>query len=117
MTGLASSTRWEKCRTADRSLSAASIRSSSKPSAARSAAHPPHGRRVVRQLTEMAFPGEQIERKHEVSVRRALKNLPGVDLHLCRSSLVSVCNAARQWLAFTSWGSRSKCCFRRKQLQ
>jgi hypothetical protein len=29
-----------------------------------------------------AFPGEPIERKHAVSVRRALKNLPGLDLHL-----------------------------------
>jgi len=35
---------------------------------------------AVEQLAEIAYPGEQIERKHAVSVRRALKNLPGLDL-------------------------------------
>lgn len=40
------------------------------------------GRRfTVKELAEIAFPGEPIERKHAVSVRRALKNLPGLDLH------------------------------------
>ena len=40
------------------------------------------GRRfTVEELAEIAFPGEPVERKHEVSVRRALKNLPGLDLH------------------------------------
>ena len=44
----------------------------------------PTRRFTVKQLAEIAFPGEQIERKHAVSVRRALKNLPGLDLHVCR---------------------------------
>jgi hypothetical protein len=42
------------------------------------------GRRfIVKELAEIAFPGEPIERKHEVSVRRALqalKKLPGLEL-------------------------------------
>ena len=37
---------------------------------------------TVEELAEIAFPGEPIERKHAVSVRRALKNLPGLDPHL-----------------------------------
>ncbi len=41
---------------------------------------------TVEQLAEIAFPGEELDRKHAVSVRRALKNLPGLDLHLCRSA-------------------------------
>ena len=43
---------------------------------------------TVEELTEIAFPGEPIERKHLVSVRRALKalkNLPGLDLHFYRA--------------------------------
>jgi hypothetical protein len=44
----------------------------------------PTPRVTVKQLAEVVFPAEQIERKHLVSVRRALKNLPGVDLHVCR---------------------------------
>ena len=44
------------------------------------------GRRfTVEELAEIAFPGETIERKHEVSVRRALKNLDGLDLHFCKA--------------------------------
>lgn len=44
------------------------------------------GRRfTVEELAEIAFPGEPIERKHWVSVRRALKNLPGLDLNLHRA--------------------------------
>ncbi len=39
---------------------------------------------TVEQLAEIAFPGEQIERKHAVSVRRALKDLPGLNLHVFR---------------------------------
>ena len=40
------------------------------------------GRRfTVEELAEIAFPGEPIERKHLVSVRRALENLPGLNLH------------------------------------
>lgn len=40
------------------------------------------GRRFkVVELAELAFPGEPIEHKHEVSVRRALRNLPGLKLH------------------------------------
>ena len=36
------------------------------------------GRRFkVKELAEIVFPGEPVERKHEVSVRRALNNLPG----------------------------------------
>lgn len=38
------------------------------------------GRRTVEELAEIAFPGETIERKHLVSVRRALKDLRGVKL-------------------------------------
>ena len=45
----------------------------------------PTRRFTVEQLAEIAFPGEQIERKHVVSVRRALKNLPGLDLHVFRA--------------------------------
>ena len=40
----------------------------------------------VEQLAEIVFPGEQIERKHAVSVRRALENLPGLDLQSWRSA-------------------------------
>ncbi len=40
---------------------------------------------TVEELAEIAFPGEPIERKHAGSVRRALKNLPGLDLHLYRA--------------------------------
>jgi hypothetical protein len=36
---------------------------------------------TVKELAEIAFPGEPIERKHEVTVLRALKNLPGLELH------------------------------------
>jgi len=39
---------------------------------------------TVEEFAELAFPGEPIERKHLVSVRRALKalkDLPGLDLH------------------------------------
>jgi hypothetical protein len=36
---------------------------------------------TVEELAEIAFPGEPIERKHLVSVRRALENLPGLKLH------------------------------------
>lgn len=44
------------------------------------------GRRfAVEELAEIAFPGETIERKHLVSVRRALRNLPGLKLHFQRS--------------------------------
>jgi hypothetical protein len=45
------------------------------------------GRRTVKEFAEIAFPGETIERKHLVSVRRALKNLP--DLNLERPALGS----------------------------
>ncbi len=45
----------------------------------------PSRRFTVAQLAEIAFPGEQIERKHAVSVRRALKDLPGLDLHVIRA--------------------------------
>jgi hypothetical protein len=44
----------------------------------------PTSRFTVEQLAAIIFPGEVIERKHLVSVRRALKNLPGVDLNLSR---------------------------------
>jgi hypothetical protein len=40
---------------------------------------------TVKDLAEIALPGEPIERKHTVSVRRALKNLPGLDFHLYRA--------------------------------
>ena len=40
---------------------------------------------TVEELAEIAFPGEPIERKHLVSVRRALKNLPGLDPHLYKA--------------------------------
>ena len=44
------------------------------------------GRRFkVVELAEIAFPGEPIEHKHEVSVRRALRNLPGLKLHFQRT--------------------------------
>jgi hypothetical protein len=40
--------------------------------------------RTVEQLAEIVFPGEVIERTHLVSVRRALKKLPGLNLHFFR---------------------------------
>ena len=40
---------------------------------------------TIEELAECAFPGEPIERKHWVSVRRALKNLPGLDPYLYRA--------------------------------
>jgi hypothetical protein len=40
---------------------------------------------TVEDLAEIAFPGGVIERKHKVSVRRALKKLAGLDLHLCKA--------------------------------
>jgi len=44
------------------------------------------GRRfTVDELAETAFPGEPIERKHLVSVRRALENLPGLELHFYKA--------------------------------
>ncbi len=46
----------------------------------------PTRRFTVEQLAEIAFPGEQIERKHAVSVRRALKNLPSLNLHVFRAA-------------------------------
>ena len=46
----------------------------------------PTQRFTVEQLAEIVFPGEQIERKHAASVRRALKNLPGLDLQVIRAS-------------------------------
>jgi hypothetical protein len=42
--------------------------------------HEPGRRFTVEELVEIVFPGEPIERKHAVSVRRALKNLPGLHL-------------------------------------
>jgi hypothetical protein len=52
------------------------------------------GRRfTVKELAEVAFPGELIERKHKVSVRRALKNLAGLDLHFSRAGE----SCARGW--------------------
>ena len=40
------------------------------------------GRRfTVDDLSKIAFPGEPMRRHHLVSVRRALQNLPGLDLH------------------------------------
>jgi hypothetical protein len=43
--------------------------------------HEPGRRFTVEELAEIAFPGEPLERKHAVSVRRALKKLPSIDLH------------------------------------
>jgi hypothetical protein len=43
---------------------------------------------TVEQLAQVVFLGAQIERKHAVSVRRALKKLqklPGLDLQSCRA--------------------------------
>jgi hypothetical protein len=52
------------------------------------------GRRfTIEELAEIAFPGELIERKHEVSVRRALNNLRGPDLHFSKAGE----NCARGW--------------------
>jgi hypothetical protein len=50
------------------------------------------GRRfTIEELAEIAFPGELIERKHEVSVRRAFKNLRGPDFSKAGE------NCARGW--------------------
>ena len=46
----------------------------------------PCRRFTVEELAEIAFPSELIERKHEVSARRALKNLVGLDLHFLQAS-------------------------------
>jgi hypothetical protein len=53
----------------------------------------PRRRFTVEELAEIAFPGEVIERKHEVSVRRALKNLAGSDLNFCKAGE----SCARGW--------------------
>jgi hypothetical protein len=45
----------------------------------------PTRRFTVEQLSAIAFPGQPIERKHAVSARRALKNLPGLGLHAIRA--------------------------------
>ena len=37
---------------------------------------------TVEELAKIVFPDELIERKHLVSVRRALKNLPGLEPHV-----------------------------------
>ena len=49
------------------------------------------GRRFT--IEELAFPGEPIERKHLVIVRRALKNLPGLKLHFHKAGE----SGARGW--------------------
>ena len=50
------------------------------------------GRRfTVEELVEIAFPGEPIERKHAVSVRRALKKLPGLKLDFHKASKTGTC--------------------------
>jgi hypothetical protein len=52
------------------------------------------GRRfTIEELAEIAFPSEVIRREHEVSVRRALKNLDGLDLHFCKAGE----SCARGW--------------------
>jgi hypothetical protein len=44
------------------------------------------GRRfTVKKLAEIAFPGETIERTHEVSVRRALRSLPRAELNFYKA--------------------------------
>jgi hypothetical protein len=53
----------------------------------------PGRRYAIQELAKIAFPGEPIERKHEVSVRRALKNLAGLDLHFCKAGE----SCARGW--------------------
>jgi hypothetical protein len=40
---------------------------------------------TVEELAEIAFPGKPIERKHLVSVRRALRKLPDLKLHFQRT--------------------------------
>ena len=40
---------------------------------------------TVGELAEMVFPGEPIERKHLVSVRRALRKLPDLELQFFRA--------------------------------
>jgi hypothetical protein len=55
----------------------------------------PKRRFTVDELAEIVFPGELIERKHEVSVRRVLKDLPGLDLHFRKVG------RAAPWLALS----------------
>jgi hypothetical protein len=45
----------------------------------------PTRRFTVKKLAEIAFPGVTIERSHEVSVRRALKSQPGVELNFYKA--------------------------------
>ena len=40
---------------------------------------------TIRELAKIVFPSEEVERKHEVAVRRAIRNLPGLNLHFCRA--------------------------------
>ena len=66
---------------------------------------------TVEELAEIAFPGEPIERKHLVSVLRALKNLPGLDPHLYPAGRVTPVVGA-------TWSDlRDKCCFLCRCLQ
>jgi hypothetical protein len=71
----------------------------------------PGQRFTVEELVEIAFPDEAIELKHLSSVRRALKNLTGLDLHLPRpESFAPV-------VGVTSRGARDKRCFLCSELQ
>ena len=64
------------------------------------------GRRfTAKELAEIALPGEPIERKHLVSVRRALKNLPGLKLHFHEAGK----SGTRGWRYFVR--RNGKCCF------
>jgi hypothetical protein len=64
------------------------------------------GRRFrVKELAETAFPGEPIERKHEVSVRRALRTWPALIFVSARQARVAPV------VGVTSYGVRDKCCF------
>jgi len=40
---------------------------------------------TIEELAKVAFPGELIEHAHMVSVRRALRNLPGLKPHFQRT--------------------------------
>ena len=59
---------------------------------------------AVEELAEIAFPGELVERKHAVSVRRALKSLPGLDLYRAGRSSTPVggVTCAACWISVAS---------------
>jgi hypothetical protein len=65
----------------------------------------PSDRFTVGELAKAVFPGEKTTRWHLVTVRRTLRNLPGLNLHFCRTDK----GRARGWRYVM--GASDTCCF------